>query len=165
MVEQRTEMAEAHAREITPDRGQNDRRDNRGAHLPVSMQRGAVWITDARPRARYRQRDCGEGTMAADVSIVRLYVLRATYLLLVVGLGVMIWPRLVGHTEVWAVKYGDTYGLLSGVQLLAVLGLRYPLKLLPLLFFEFVWKTVWLLTIAWPLWRAHAIDGGSAESI
>jgi hypothetical protein len=82
-----------------------------------------------------------------------------------VGLGLMIWPRLMGHTAAWAVKYGDTYGLLSGVQILAVLGLRHPLKMLPLLLFELTWKSVWLLAIALPLWRANAIDAGTAESI
>jgi hypothetical protein len=32
-----------------------------------------------------------------EVSLVRLYVLRATYLLLVVGLGAMILPSLLRH--------------------------------------------------------------------
>jgi hypothetical protein len=100
-----------------------------------------------------------------DVSAFRLYVLRATYLLHAVGLGLMVWPRLLHHTTDWALKYGDTFGLLSGVQILALLGLRYPLNMLPLLFFELTWKSVWLLTIALPLWRADAIDAGTAESI
>ena len=101
----------------------------------------------------------------ADVSTFRLYLLRATYLLLAVGLALMIWPRLIGHTSAWALKNGDTFGLLSGVQILAVLGLRYPLRMLPLLLFELTWKSVWLLTIALPLWRANVIDAGTAESI
>ena len=100
-----------------------------------------------------------------EVSTVRLFVLRATYLLLAVGLGLMIWPRLISHTTAWALKNGDTFGLLSGVQILAILGLRYPLKMLPLLLFELTWKSIWLITIALPLWRANEIDAGTAESI
>jgi hypothetical protein len=106
----------------------------------------------------------GEGSMH-DVSRFRLYLLRAYYLLLAVGLGLMIWPRLISHTTAWALKNGDTFGLLSGVQLLAILGLRYPLRMLPLLLFELTWKSIWLLTIAVPLWRANEIDPGTAESI
>ena len=101
----------------------------------------------------------------AEVSTFRLYLLRATYLLLAVGLGLMVWPRLIGHTTAWALKNGDTFALLSGVQILALLGLRYPLKMVPLLLFELTWKSVWLLTIAFPLWRANEIDAGTAESI
>jgi hypothetical protein len=36
----------------------------------------------------------------------------------------MIWPRLISHTSAWALKNGDTFGLLSGVQVLAILGLK-----------------------------------------
>ena len=56
----------------------------------------------------------------------------------------------------WALKHGDTFGLLAGIQVLAMLGIRYPLKMIPLLLFELVWKAVWLVTIALPLWRANS---------
>ena len=101
----------------------------------------------------------------SEISTFRLYLLRATYLLIAVGLGFMIWPPLIHHTDAWALKHGDTFGLLAGVQVLAVLGIRYPLKMLPLLFFELTWKSVWLAAIALPLWRAGQIDPGTAESI
>ncbi len=100
-----------------------------------------------------------------EVSTFRLYLLRATYLLLAVGLGVMVWPRLFSHSGSWALKYGDTFGLLSGIQILAVVGLRYPVRMLPLLLFELMWKSVWLTAIALPLWRADAVDAGTAESV
>jgi hypothetical protein len=37
---------------------------------------------------------------------------------------------------------GVVRSVLAAVSLLAVLGIRYPLKMLPLLFFELVWKTI-----------------------
>ena len=37
--------------------------------------------------------------------------------------------------------------------------------MLPLLLFELVWKTVWLVAIALPLWTAGQIDAGTAETI
>ncbi len=103
--------------------------------------------------------------MSEDVSTFRLYLLRATYLLIAVGLGFVIWPGVIHHTNAWALKYGDTSALLAGVSVLALLGLRYPLQMLPLLLFEFVWKSIWLLAIALPLWRANQIDPATAESI
>ena len=103
--------------------------------------------------------------MSEEVSTFRLYLLRATYLLIAVGLGFMIWPRLIHHSNTWALKNGDTFGLLAGVQVLAVVGIRYPLQMLPLLLFELTWKAIWLIAIAFPLWRANEIDLGTAESI
>jgi len=95
-----------------------------------------------------------------EVSTFRLYVLRAAYLLIAVGLALMVWPSLINHTADWALKHGSTFGLLAGIQVLAMLGIRYPLKMIPLLLFELVWKAIWLITIALPLWRAGQIDPG-----
>jgi hypothetical protein len=37
----------------------------------------------------------------AEVSTLRLHLLRATYLLLAVGLGFMVWPRRATHSNTW----------------------------------------------------------------
>ena len=100
-----------------------------------------------------------------EVSTLRLYILRAAYLLIAVGLALMVWPRLINHTADWALRRGDTFGLLAGIQVLAMLGILYPLRMIPLLLFELVWKSIWLVTIAMPLWSAGQIDPGTAESI
>jgi hypothetical protein len=84
-----------------------------------------------------------------EVSLVRLYVLRATYLLLVVGLGAMIVPPLVSHEPM---ARGVIPSLLGALWLLAFLGLRYPLQMLPLLLFELVWKTIWLFDFGLAQW-------------
>jgi hypothetical protein len=77
-----------------------------------------------------------------EVSLTRLYVLRATYALLVIGLGAMIVPPLVSHEPM---ARGVIPSLLGALWLLAFFGLRYPLQMLPLLLFELAWKTIWLL--------------------
>jgi hypothetical protein len=100
-----------------------------------------------------------------QVSTFRLYVLRAAYLLIAVGLALMVWPRLINHTDDWALRRGDTFGLLAGIQVLAMLGIPYPIKMIPLLLFELVWKAIWLVTIALPLWRGGQIDPGTADSV
>jgi len=99
------------------------------------------------------------------VSTFRLYVLRATYLLIVVGLGATIWPGIIHHAKPWSLMHGVACCLLGAVAVLAALGLRYPLKMLPLLFFELTWKTIWLLAIALPLWSAHRIDPDTMETV
>lgn len=95
-----------------------------------------------------------------EVTLVRLYVLRATYLLLVVGLGAMIVPGLISHE---LTSRGVIPSLLGAVWLLAFLGLRYPLQMLPLLMFEFVWKTVWMIAYGLPQWSAGQLPPTFAE--
>lgn len=88
---------------------------------------------------------------AEQVSTIRLYVLRATYLLLVVGLGAMILPEILDHE---LTSRGVIAALLGGVWALALLGLRYPLKMLPVLLFELVWKLIWMVAYGVPQWSA-----------
>ena len=97
---------------------------------------------------------------AHELSLVRLYVLRATYLLLVIGLGAMMVPVLVSH-ELSA--RGVIPSLLGGVWLLAFVGLRYPLQMLPLLMFEFAWKTLWLIAFGVSQWSAGEMPPTFAE--
>lgn len=99
-----------------------------------------------------------------DVSLFRLYLLRASYLLIIVGVGSMIWPLLLGAPETVEHFRGVTWCLLGTVALLALIGLRYPLKMLPLLFFELVWKTIWVVTIGLPLRNAGQLEGAFAET-
>lgn len=92
-----------------------------------------------------------------DVPVWRLNLLRAFYLLISVGLTVSFGPSMLQHSDLWAQRKGETAALVSGLAIVSLLGLRYPLQMLPLLVFELVWKTVWLVAIAWPLWLNGAV--------
>jgi hypothetical protein len=48
--------------------------------------------------------------------------------------------------------------VLGATALLAVVGIRYPIKMLPLLFFEFVWKAIWILAFGLPLSLSGGLD-------
>jgi hypothetical protein len=100
-----------------------------------------------------------------EVSLVRLYTLRICYLILAVGLGLYMWPSVIHHTTDLAITHGVRFSLLAGLGLTAVLGLRYPVQMIPLLLFELIWKTIYLLAFALPLWSAHQVTDAAAEDI
>ena len=95
-----------------------------------------------------------------EVSLLRLYVLRAMYLVLVIGLGAMIVPELLSHD---LTSRGVIASLLGAVWLLAFLGLRYPLAMLPLLMFELAWKAIWMLAYGLPQWSSGQYPPTFAE--
>jgi hypothetical protein len=95
-----------------------------------------------------------------NVSLLRLYVLRAAYLLLVVGLGAMIVPDLVSHP---LATRGVIPSLLGAVWLLAFIGLRHPLEMLPLLMFEFTWKAICLLDYGLAQWSSGQLPPTFAD--
>jgi hypothetical protein len=100
-----------------------------------------------------------------EISLVRLYTLRICYLILALGLGIYMWPSVIHHTADFAIAHGVQFSLLAGLGLTAVLGLRYPVQMLPLLLFEVTWKTIYLLAFALPLWSAHQLTPAAAQDI
>ena len=100
-----------------------------------------------------------------EVSLFRLYTLRAAYLVMAAGLGVYIWPAVIHHTDEFAATQGVRFALLAGLGATAALGLRYPVQMLPVLLFELIWKAIYLITFALPLWSAHEINAAAAEDI
>jgi hypothetical protein len=101
----------------------------------------------------------------SEVSTLRLYLLRALYLLLVVGLGTEIWPGIIHHPLDLPLMNGVVRSLLGTMGLLAIVGLRYPLQMLPLLFFEMIWKIIWLLAFALPLYSAGKMDDDTLSTV
>jgi len=100
-----------------------------------------------------------------EVSVFRLYTLRAAYLVMAAGLGVYIWPAVIRHTNEFAATQGVRFALLAGLGATAALGLRYPVQMLPVLLFELIWKAIYLVAFALPLWSAHQINAAIAEDI
>jgi hypothetical protein len=93
----------------------------------------------------------------SEVSTFRLYLLRAMYLFTVVGLAIEKLPALL-HPATLSPGDSVILSVLGATALLAVLGIRYPIKMLPLLFFEFVWKAIWIVVFGLPLLLAGGLD-------
>lgn len=97
-----------------------------------------------------------------ELSLFRLNLMRAGYLLMGVGLAVVKWPLLSGAADLPLFE-GVTLCLLTAMSLLAFLGLRYPVKLLPLLLFESGWKLLWLGLVALPEATSGTLDAATRE--
>ncbi len=100
-----------------------------------------------------------------QVSPARLWVMRAMYLLMAVGIGLTIWPLIASHGSQVPRMTGVAWTLLGTIGLLALLGLRYPLQMLPLLLVELTWKVIWLTAFALPRWLDGTLDDGMRSTI
>src|ERR1051326_4804728 len=87
-----------------------------------------------------------------EVSLLRLYLLRTVYAAIALLMGAQMWPIAFSHGP-WADHlHGVAVAMLAGLTLLGRRGVRYPMKMLPLMLFEFAWKLTWTLSVALPLW-------------
>jgi len=100
-----------------------------------------------------------------EVSLKRLYILRAMYLFIVAGLGFYLWPGILDPTKHWELVQGQATCMLAAFSLLCALGLRYPLQMLPVLLWEVTWKTLWLLIVPLPQWLHGHVDEPVRSSV
>jgi hypothetical protein len=98
-----------------------------------------------------------------ELSLAQLYLLRSAYLVLGGGLAVVKWPLLLHRDQPWTLMGGVVNSMLAALSVLALLGLRYPVRMLPVLLFESAWKLIWLMVVALPLWTAHRLDPATRE--
>jgi hypothetical protein len=103
---------------------------------------------------------------AADpgLSPARLNLMRAGFLLMGVGLALVKWP-LLPHAASLPFYDGATLCLLTAMSLLGFLGLRYPIKLLPILLFEAIWKLLWLSLVALPKAITGSLDAATIANV
>lgn len=114
-----------------------------------------------RPSAKSERADSpGKGRL--QLALWQLNLLRVGYLVMVVGLAVYKWPLLFAGKP-WGLAEGTVECLLVGMSILALMGLRYPQRMLPILLFEVVWKLIWLGVVAVPLWLDDRLEGATRE--
>ena len=97
------------------------------------------------------------------LSLRRLYVLRSGYLFMGGGLAVTKWPSFVAQHGSWPLMKGVVECMLLAMSILALLGLRYPVKMLPVLLFESLWKVTWLAVVALPQLTGNGMDAATTE--
>jgi hypothetical protein len=100
----------------------------------------------------------------SEVSTFRLYLLRAMYAFMAVGLAIFELPRLL-HPATLSRLDSVVLSVLCAFALLAVVGIRYPIKMLPLLLFELLWKSIWVLAFGLPLLLSGGLDPGTTATL
>jgi hypothetical protein len=87
------------------------------------------------------------------------------YAFMFVGLALTRWPGILNPPPGIS-NAGTVVGsVLGAISLLALLGIRYPLKMLPLLFFELLWKVMWVVGWGFPLWSTQQLAPDSEQTL
>lgn len=84
--------------------------------------------------------------------IMYLYTIIAT---LIIGLGILIAPAMVISTLGWPKQDPIVLGITGSVYVtfgvVSILGLRDPLKFMPILLMQFCYKVIWFIAVILPL--------------
>lgn len=115
------------------------------------------------PAAAAENTAAGSTAPGTTLSLRRLYLLRFGYLVMGGGLAVFKWPSIVATAGSWTLLEGVVNSMLLAMSLLALLGVRYPVKMLPILLFESLWKLAWLAAVAVPQLIGDRMDAATTE--
>jgi hypothetical protein len=99
------------------------------------------------------------------VSTFRLYLLKFFYCMAVPFLGIQVWTELFTHEGPWQPLPAVAFSFWAAFSALALLGIRHPLKMIPLLVLQFSYKLIWLIIVAYPLWSANQLAGSPALAL
>ena len=97
-------------------------------------------------------------TFSSSLELIRLK-------LIALGLALTIWPEILSPDQRIANEDSVITSLLGAIALLAALGVRYPLKMLPILLFELVWKLIWVFGFAISNWMGTGLDTYAKETL
>lgn len=113
-----------------------------------------------RPKALFQRAERYGG-----VRPVHIFLLRLVFALMFFMLGKTTWTHVLSHQGAWDPDDAMAWCVWTAFAMLAVLGLFRPLKMLPILLLEIFYKVMWLILVAYPLWKTNTLVGSPAESM
>ena len=99
------------------------------------------------------------------ISERRRNLLRVPYAIMAIGLAVVVWPYIISHDLVQAHSGPASQSMLAALGLLSVIGIFKPVKMLPLLIFEILWKFIFMVSFALPLIISGTADNVTWENV
>lgn len=96
---------------------------------------------------------------------IHVYLLRTLYVLMFVGVGIPVWMDIFQHQGPWDHVRAVAFCTWAAYPTIGLLGLRHPLRLLPLVLFMLFYKTLWLAIVAYPLWSTGQLEASPAAEM
>jgi hypothetical protein len=96
---------------------------------------------------------------------INIYLLRLLYFLMAVFVATDAWTSIITHQGAWDHVRAVAFCVWAAYATLSIFGLLNPLKWLPIMVFMIFYKSLWLIVVALPLWRAGTLAGSPAEEM
>lgn len=118
----------------------------------------------ARPIAVLPAAAGASASPAPEVNRLQLAGLRLFYLLMAVFVAPPAWQALLTHHGDWNPLRAMAFCVWAAYPTLGIPGLWHPLRMLPLMLFMLAYKSLWLATVAYPLWRHFVLPSPVARA-
>ena len=96
---------------------------------------------------------------------LNIYLLRLLFTLMFLFVTYGSWNYILNHTGPWNSVNAAAWCMWGAYSLISFIGILRPLKMLPIVLFEIIYKIAWLIIVAYPLWVSNELIGSSAEGM
>ena len=104
-----------------------------------------------------------DATKQLQLSTARRMLMRVPFALTGVLFSLSAWSTLIEHWGTFEPLEGVAFSFWGALSLLSLIGIRFPVRMLPLLLIQFFYKLIWLMAVGYPLLARDALDAGGAE--
>jgi len=94
---------------------------------------------------------------------INIYLLRLLFTLMFLFLSYDSWTHIISHKGPWDPVNASAWCMWAGYSIISFIGVMQPLKMLPIILFEIVYKVTWLIFVAYPLWSKNELAGSPVE--
>ncbi|BFM05018.1 hypothetical protein [Halioxenophilus aromaticivorans] len=98
----------------------------------------------------------------SELHIIRVSLMRILYFLTFITL-VTWWPRLFSHDGTWDPLTGVGISFYAVASILALVGIAYPIQMIPLLLIQLLYKATWVLFVGLPITSSGAESAFAEE--
>ena len=96
---------------------------------------------------------------------INVYFMRLIYILMFFSLGKDVWGYILSYSGGWDEYEAVAWSVWAAFSVLALLGIFRTVEMMPILLLEILYKAIWLILVAYPLWQANDLVGSGLEEI
>ncbi len=96
---------------------------------------------------------------------INIYLLRLLFTLMFLFVTYDSWSYILTHTGSWKNVEAAAWCMWGSYSIISFIGILRPLKMLPIVLFEIIYKITWLIIVSYPLWVKNELIGSPAEGM
>ena len=96
---------------------------------------------------------------------INIYLLRLLFSLMFLFVTYDSWSHIFSHHGPWDNANAAAWCMWGSYSVISIIGVIRPLKMLPIVLFEIIYKVAWLAIVAYPLWIKNELAGSPAEGM
>ena len=90
---------------------------------------------------------------------INIYGMRLIYILMATFLAMDVWTHIITYDQRWDPSDAMNWSVWAAFTLFAFIGIFHTVKMIPIMLLEIVYKTIWLILVALPLF----LDGNLSD--